>query len=67
MHYLLCSNRNDMAEHVFKSGYSIEKIENDFRNADFFSGIEEGLREAIAYERNSANARTFSRKGAFQK
>lgn len=56
-----------MAEHVFKSGYSIEKIENDFRNADFFSGIEEGLREAIAYERNSANARTFSRKGAFQK
>ena len=51
-----------MSEYVFKSGYSVEKIESNFKNVDFFSGIEEGLKEAIAYERGNANARTFSRK-----
>lgn len=51
-----------MSEHVFKSGYSVEKNERNFKNVDFFSGIEEGLKEAIANERDSANARTFSRK-----
>ena len=51
-----------MGEHVFKSEYSIEKIENNFKNVDFFSGIEEGLKEAIAYERGNAKARTFARK-----
>ncbi len=53
-----------MSEYVFKSGYSVEKIESNFKNVDFFSGIEEGLKEAISYERGNANARTFSRKGS---
>lgn len=56
-----------MIEYVFKSGYSVEKIESNFKNVDFFSGIEEGLKEAISYERGNANARTFSRKEAFPK
>ena len=51
-----------MSEHVFKSGYSVEKIESNFKNVDFFSGIEKGLKEAIAYERGNAKARTFARK-----
>ena len=51
-----------MSEHVF----SVDKIESNFKNVDFFSGIEEGLKEAIAYERDSANARTFSKKKPFR-
>lgn len=51
-----------MSEYVFKSGYSVEKIESNFKNVDFFSGIEEGLKEALACEMDNANARTFSRK-----
>lgn len=53
-----------MSEHVFKSEYSVEKIESNFKNVDFFSGIAEGLKEALACERGNANARTFSRKGS---
>ena len=41
---------------------ALKKIENNFKNVDFFSGIEEGLKEAIAYERGNAKARTFARK-----
>ena len=53
-----------MSEHVFKSEYSVEKIESNFKNVDFFSGIEEGLKEALACDRGNANARTFTRKGS---
>ena len=51
-----------MSEHVFKSRYSVEEIEKNFKDADFFSGIEEGLKEALAYEKESAGSRTFARK-----
>ena len=51
-----------MSEHVFKSRYSVEEIEKNFKDVDFFSGIEEGLKEALAYEKGSARSRTFARK-----
>ena len=46
-----------MSEHVFKSGYSVEKIESNFKNVDFFSGVKEGLEEALAYEKGKSKRR----------
>ena len=46
----------------FKSALSIEEIENNFKNIDLFSGIVEGLEEALAYEKDKASAETFVRK-----
>ena len=40
-----------MDDYVFKSKYSMEEIENNFKEADFFCGIKEGLEEALAYEK----------------
>ena len=40
-----------MGDHVFKSKYSMEEIERNFKDADFFNGIKEGLEEALAYEK----------------
>lgn len=51
-----------MSEYVFKSKYSIEKIEDNFRNVDFFDCIEAGLKEALAYEKGSAKVETLARK-----
>lgn len=51
-----------MSDMHFKSSLTIEEIENNFKNADFFSGIMEGLTEALAYEKGTASAETFSRK-----
>lgn len=48
--------------HVFQSSLSIEEIENNFKNVDFFDGIMAGLQEALAYERGEATAATFARK-----
>ncbi len=45
-----------------KSSLSIEEIENNFKNEDVFSGIMEGLEEALAYEKGKAKAQTYVRK-----
>ena len=51
-----------MGDHVFKSKYSMEEIERNFKDADFFNGIREGLEEALAYEKGKASAQTIARK-----
>lgn len=50
-----------MSELHFKSSLSEEEIENNFKNIDFFSGIMEGLEEALAFEKGKASAETFAR------
>ena len=40
-----------MSEIRFKSSLTTEEIENNFKDVDFFSGIMEGLTEALAYEK----------------
>ena len=51
-----------MSEIRFRSSLTIEEIDSNFKNADFFSGIMEGLNEALAYEKGKASAETFARK-----
>ena len=51
-----------MSEIRFKSSLSMDEIENNFKEIDFFSGIMEGLSEALAYEKGKASAETFARK-----
>lgn len=51
-----------MADLNFESSLSIEEIENNFKDIDFFAGIMEGLHEALAYEKGQAAAETFVRK-----
>ena len=51
-----------MSELKFKSSLSMEEIENNFKSVDFFSGIMDGLSEALAYTKGRASAETFVRK-----
>ena len=51
-----------MNEPRFKSSLTEEEIENNFKDVDIFSGIMEGLSEALAYEKGRASAQTFARK-----
>ena len=51
-----------MSDHVFKSKYSLEEIEENFKGVDFFNGIKEGLEGALAYEKGKASAETIARK-----
>lgn len=51
-----------MADLRFESSLSIEEIENNFKDVDFFSGIMDGLQEALAYEKGQAAADTYARK-----
>ena len=51
-----------MSEPKFVSKLSEEEIAENFKDVDFFSGIMEGLEEALAYEKGSAKAATFVRK-----
>ena len=51
-----------MSELSFESSLSIEEIENNFKDVDFFSGIMDGLNEALAYSKGKAAAETFARK-----
>ena len=46
-----------MSEPIFKSSLSMEEIEANFKDVDFFSGVMEGLEEALAYKRGKASAR----------
>ena len=51
-----------MSDHVFKSKYSVEEIESNFKDVDFFTGIKESLEKALAYEKGKASAETIARK-----
>ncbi len=51
-----------MAEIHFKSSLTINEIEENFKDIDFFSGIVNGLNEALACEKGKASAETFARK-----
>ena len=42
----------------------MEEIEANFKDVDFFSGVMEGLEEALAYKRGKASAETIARKRA---
>lgn len=46
----------------FESSLSLEQIDNNFEDFDFFEGIMSGLNEALAYEKGKASAETFARK-----
>lgn len=51
-----------MSDLRFESSLSIEEIENNFKDVDFFSELMSGLNEALAYEKGKATAETFARK-----
>ncbi len=51
-----------MSELCFKSSLTNEEIEKNFKDIDFFSGMMEGLNEALAYEKGKSSPETFARK-----
>ena len=51
-----------MKEVVFKSTLPMDEIEKNFEDMDFFSGLMEGLTEALSYTQGKAAAETYSRK-----
>lgn len=51
-----------MKELNFKSSLTDEEIEQNFQNMDFFSGIMDGLQEALAHSKGRASAETLVRK-----
>lgn len=51
-----------MSELKFESSLTMEEIEDNFKNIDFFSGLMEGLEEALAYTKGKASAETYARK-----
>ena len=51
-----------MSELTFKSSLSMEEIEKNFSEMDFFSGLMDGLEEALAYSKGKASGDTFVRK-----
>ena len=53
-----------MPELRFESSLSMEEIEKNFQDVDFFSGIMDGLNEALAYTKGKAAADTYARKRA---
>ncbi len=46
----------------FESSLSDAEIEENFKDFDFFSGLTDGLQEAVAYEKGKSSAETFARK-----
>lgn len=51
-----------MADLHFESSLTMDEIENNFKDMDFFTGIMDGLQEALAYTKGKAAAETFARK-----
>ncbi len=51
-----------MSDLVFQSSLTMDEIEENFKDVDFFSGLMEGLQEALAYEKGTAAAATLARK-----
>ena len=56
---------NILSEIRFVSSLTKAEIEENFKNIDFFSGVEAGLDEALAYETRTANSSTIVRKRSF--
>ena len=46
----------------FKSSLSIEEIENNFKDFDFFENLMDGLNEALEFEQGITTTETISRK-----
>ncbi len=51
-----------MAELTFKSSLSIDEVEENFKDMDFFGEIIDSLTEALAASKGQAAADTFTRK-----
>lgn len=51
-----------MKDIIFVSEKPYNEIEKEFENVDFFSGLMDGLQEALSYEQGKARAETFVRK-----
>ena len=51
-----------MSDLRLKSSLTMEEVENNFKDIDFFSGIMDGLQEALAHKKGKAAAETFARK-----
>lgn len=51
-----------MIELRAESSLTLEEIEENFKDVDFFTGIMDGLQEALAYSKGKAAADTFVRK-----
>ena len=56
-----------MKEHVFESKLSDKEIQKNFESADVFSGIMQGLEEALAYEKSGAKSAAVVRKRSLPK
>lgn len=52
-----------MVELGFKSNLTMEEIEKNFKRVDFFSGVVEGLEDALAHANvtRSSEANTYNR------
>lgn len=53
-----------MADLRFNTSLSMDEIDNNFKNVDFFDGLMEGLAEALAYTKGKASAETIVRKNS---
>ncbi len=51
-----------MKELEFESSLSMEQIEENFKNVNFFDSVMDGLDEALAYEKGTAKVETITRK-----
>lgn len=51
-----------MCELKFQSSLTMEEVEENFKDVDFFSGIMDGLQEALAYKKGKAAVDTIARK-----
>ena len=52
-----------MSDLQLKSSLAIEEIENNFKDTDFFSGIMDGLQEALAHKKGNAATDTMWQHG----
>ena len=51
-----------MSELKLKSSLTMDEIEDNFKDIDFFSSVMDGLQEALSFEKGKAAADTFVRK-----
>ena len=51
-----------MNDIMFESSLTMEEIEKNFEGMDFFSGLMDGLTEALSYEQGKTVAETYTRK-----
>ena len=51
-----------MSDLRLQSSLSMEEVEENFKEVDFFSGVMEGLEEALAHKKCTASAETLARK-----